>query len=80
MAEGAAKWFSAWNGFGFITPDAVGNDALIHISAVERMGVGDPRESQKFSVDLMTNSKSGKFSAGPDELLGSGSFGAGRLL
>lgn len=39
MAEDAAEWFSAWNGFGFITPDAVGNDALIHISAVEHMGV-----------------------------------------
>jgi len=47
MTTGTVKWFNVQKGFGFIAPDGGGNDAFVHISAVERSGLGDLREGQK---------------------------------
>jgi len=47
MATGTVKWFNATKGFGFIQPDDGGNDVFVHISAVERAGLGTLREGQK---------------------------------
>lgn len=63
MATGTVKWFNAQKGFGFIEPDGGGNDAFVHISAVERAGIGELREGQKVDYQLVTDSKSGKLSA-----------------
>jgi CspA family cold shock protein len=63
MATGTVKWFNAQKGFGFIAPDGGGNDAFVHISAVERSGIGDLREGQKVGFDLVPDRKSGKMSA-----------------
>jgi CspA family cold shock protein len=63
MATGTVKWFNAQKGFGFIAPDNGGNDAFVHISAVERSGLGDLREGQKVSYELVSDRKSGKMSA-----------------
>jgi len=63
MATGTVKWFNAQKGFGFIQPDGGGNDAFVHISAVERSGLGDLREGQKVSFELVPDRKSGKMSA-----------------
>ncbi|MCC7276599.1 MAG: cold-shock protein [Alphaproteobacteria bacterium] len=63
MTTGTVKWFNAQKGFGFIAPDGGGNDAFVHISAVERAGLGDLREGQKVSFDLVSDRKSGKMSA-----------------
>ena len=63
MTTGTVKWFNAQKGFGFITPDDGGNDAFVHISAVERAGVGDLREGQKVGFDLVSDHKSGKMAA-----------------
>ena len=60
MAKGTVKWFNATKGFGFITPDDGGNDAFVHISAVERAGMSYLTEGQKVEFDLVTNSRSGK--------------------
>ncbi|MBP2151308.1 CspA family cold shock protein [Xanthobacter flavus] len=57
------KWFNAQKGFGFIAPDAGGNDAFVHISAVERSGLGELREGQKVGFELVADRKSGKMSA-----------------
>jgi CspA family cold shock protein len=63
MTTGTVKWFNAQKGFGFIAPDNGGNDAFVHISAVERAGIGDLREGQKISYDLVSDQRSGKMSA-----------------
>ena len=63
MIKGTVKWFNAQKGFGFIAPDTGGNDAFVHISAVERSGLGDLREGQKIGFELVADSRSGKMSA-----------------
>jgi CspA family cold shock protein len=63
MTTGTVKWFNAQKGFGFIAPDDGGNDAFVHVSAVERAGMGDLREGQKVGFDLVSDQRSGKMSA-----------------
>jgi CspA family cold shock protein len=38
--------------FGFITPDAGGKDAFVHVSAIERAGMSTLADGQKVSYDL----------------------------
>lgn len=52
MSTGVVKWFNATKGYGFITPDEGGQDAFVHISAVERSGMTALTEGQKLSFDL----------------------------
>lgn len=63
MPTGTVKWFNSQKGFGFIAPDGGGNDAFVHISAVERSGMGELREGQKVSYELVSDRKTGKMSA-----------------
>ncbi|MDR3519147.1 MAG: cold-shock protein [Azospirillaceae bacterium] len=63
MTTGTVKWFNVQKGFGFIAPDDGGNDAFVHISAVERAGLSDLREGQKVGFELVSDRKSGKMSA-----------------
>jgi cold shock protein len=62
MATGTVKWFNPTKGFGFIEPEDGGNDAFVHISAVERAGLSTLREGQKVSYELQPG-KNGKSSA-----------------
>ena len=62
MATGTVKWFNAQKGFGFIQPDDGGRDVFVHISAVERSGMGNPHEGQKVSYDLESD-RQGRMSA-----------------
>ena len=52
MAIGTVKWFNMQKGYGFIQPDAGGADVFVHISAVERAGLGTLTEGQKVSYDI----------------------------
>ena len=63
MATGTVKWFNPTKGFGFIQPDNGGPDAFVHISAVERAGMGTLNEGQKVSYELVADKRSGKMSA-----------------
>ena len=63
MATGTVKWFNAQKGYGFIQPDAGGKDVFVHISAVERAGIGSLNEGQKLSYDTERDQRSGKESA-----------------
>jgi CspA family cold shock protein len=63
MATGTVKWFNIQKGFGFIQPDNGGADAFVHISAVERAGMGTLNEGQKVEYELVSDRRSGKMSA-----------------
>jgi CspA family cold shock protein len=52
MITGTVKFFNSTKGFGFITPDDGGQDAFVHISAVERAGMSTLNEGQKVSYEL----------------------------
>ena len=63
MTTGTVKWFNAQKGYGFIQPDNGGRDAFVHISAVERAGLGTLNEGQKVEFELVEDRRSGKQSA-----------------
>ena len=63
MASGTVKWFNATKGFGFIQPSGGGSDVFVHISAVERAGLGSLAEGQAVSYDLEQDRRTGKTSA-----------------
>jgi CspA family cold shock protein len=51
MSTGTVKWFNAQKGYGFIQPDDGSKDVFVHISAVEKAGIGTLQEGQKVSYD-----------------------------
>ena len=63
MATGTVKWFNGQKGFGFIQPNDGSKDVFVHISAVERAGLGGLAEGQKVSYEAKIDSKRGKTSA-----------------
>ena len=63
MSTGTVKWFNSQKGFGFIQPESGGTDVFVHISAVERAGMGSLNEGQKVSFDLVADSRTGKSAA-----------------
>jgi len=63
MNTGVVKWFNSQKGFGFIQPENGDKDVFVHISAVERAGLGTLNEGQKVSFDIVADSRSGKSSA-----------------
>lgn len=63
MATGTVKFFNSNKGYGFIAPDQGGPDVFVHISAVERAGLGDLAEGQKVSFEITQDRRTGKSSA-----------------
>lgn len=62
MTVGVVKFFNTTKGYGFIEPESGGQDAFVHISAVERAGLNTLNEGQKVSYDLEPG-RNGKSSA-----------------
>ena len=62
MTTGTVKFFNADKGYGFIAPDGGGNDAFVHISAVERAGMVTLNQNQKVQYELEEDRR-GKTSA-----------------
>ena len=64
MPTGTVKRFNSTKGYGFIQPDDGTSDVFVHISAVERSGLGSLNEGQKLTYELERDQRSGKMSAG----------------
>ena len=62
MPIGIVKFFNADKGYGFIQPEGGGNDAFVHISAVERAGMVTLNKEQRVSYELEEDRR-GKISA-----------------
>ena len=62
MTNGTVKWFNGVKGYGFIAPDDGGNDAFVHISAIERAGLPSLNEGQRVEYELQPG-QNGKSSA-----------------
>lgn len=62
MTTGTVKFFNESKGYGFIEPDDGGNDAFVHITAVEQAGMRSLRQDQRVSYDLEQDRR-GKMSA-----------------
>ena len=62
MPTGTVKFFNENKGYGFIQPDGGGNDAFVHITAVERAGFRTLRQDQRVSYELQQDNR-GKTSA-----------------
>ncbi len=62
MTIGTVKFFNMDRGYGFIAPDDGEKDSFVHISAMERAGIGSLAEGQKVEYDLQRG-QNGKSSA-----------------
>ncbi|MCB1503886.1 MAG: cold-shock protein [Hyphomicrobiaceae bacterium] len=48
---GIVKFFNSQKGYGFITPDDGGKDVFVHVTAVERSGIGPLNEGMRISFE-----------------------------
>lgn len=63
MSTGTVKFFNSTKGFGFIEQGGGQPDVFVHISAVERAGMGTIVEGQKLSFDVVQDRRNGKNAA-----------------
>ena len=52
MPQGTVKWFNAEKGFGFITPEAGGQDVFVHYSAIQSDGYRSLEEGQQVEFEV----------------------------
>ena len=57
MPIGKVKFFNAQKGYGFIAPEGGGNDAFVHISAVEKAGMTGLNQDERVSYELETDQR-----------------------
>ena len=62
MPIGTVKFFDNAKGYGFITNEAGGNDAFVHMTAVQAAGMSTLEKDQRLSYELQ-NDQRGKTSA-----------------
>ncbi|MCU0838381.1 MAG: cold-shock protein [Rhodospirillales bacterium] len=52
MTIGTVKWFNTTKGYGFIKPDDSDKDAFVHVTEVERSGMGRLTEGQRIRFQV----------------------------
>ncbi|MBM7117980.1 cold-shock protein [[Archangium] primigenium] len=57
MATGTVKWFNDAKGFGFIAPDAGGEDVFCHHTAINMDGFRSLQEGQKVEYEVTRGPK-----------------------
>ncbi len=57
MALGTVKWFNATKGYGFITPDNGDKDVFVHVTAIEKSGMGPLAEGQRVSFQVLDEAR-----------------------
>jgi CspA family cold shock protein len=62
MQTGTVKFYNGQKGFGFIQPEDGSKDVFVHISALDRAGLGGLVEGQKVNYELETG-RDGRTSA-----------------
>ena len=62
MPIGTVKFFDNAKGYGFITNEAGGNDAFVHMTAVQAAGMNSLEKEQRLSYELESDQR-GKTSA-----------------
>jgi CspA family cold shock protein len=62
MPIGTVKWFSGQKGYGFIAPEEGGDDAFVHITALQESGIASLDEGQKVEYELVAG-RNGKMAA-----------------
>lgn len=60
MTTGTVKFFNAQKGFGFIQPEDGSTDVFVHVSALERAGLGPLNEGDRVSFETEVDKRSGK--------------------
>lgn len=59
---GTVKWFNDSKGFGFIAPDAGGNDLFAHFNDIQSEGFKSLAENQRVSFERASSPKGEKAS------------------
>ena len=57
MARGEVKWFNSAKGWGFIIPEAEGEDVFVHFSSVHGAGYKTLVPRQKVTYDVRNGEK-----------------------
>lgn len=57
MQTGIVKWFNDAKGFGFIKPDAGGDDLFAHFSEIRADGFKSLQENQRVSFEVKNGPK-----------------------
>jgi CspA family cold shock protein len=57
MSTGKVKWFNETKGFGFITPDAGGEDLFAHYSQIMNSGFKTLQEGQSVRFEVTMGMK-----------------------
>ena len=57
MAFGSVKWFNDAKGFGFIEPEAGGDDVFAHFSCIQMEGFRTLKQGSRVSYELVQGPK-----------------------
>jgi CspA family cold shock protein len=57
MATGTVKWFNDAKGFGFIEPEAGGEDVFAHFSAIQMEGFRTLKQGGRVSFEVVQGPK-----------------------